>query len=433
MELKNIHKEKTYLLAVSGGIDSMVMAELFLKHELKFSVAHCNFSLRGEESDGDEILVRIWCDKNKIPFFVKRFETALYAKQHSISIQESARALRYAFFNELLKIHNIDFIATAHHRDDNIETVFFHFLRGTGIKGLTGIPEMNQHIVRPLLHIPKKEIVAYATEYSIEFRNDSSNKKDKYTRNKLRNTILPLITETFPSLNENMAGNIARFNEVNEIYQYAIAIITKKIIEKRGKDFYIPILKLKNSSPIQTITYELIKPFQFNFEQSIALLKLMESQTGSYVQSKTHKIIKNRDFFIITELNNTESEMVLIDAKDTVISCADFDLNFKALSEENRDTAKESLIEMIDADVLQYPLLLRKWRQGDYLYPLGMTKKKKVARVLIDAKISLPEKEKIWVLESDKKIVWIIGIKLDNRFKLHANTKNMLQVHCIKK
>jgi tRNA(Ile)-lysidine synthase len=360
MELRNLKKEKTYLLAASGGIDSMVMADLFLKNGISFQIAHCNFSLRGEESDMDEQLVKDWCAANAIPYHTTKFDTALYATEHSLSIQESARVLRYDYFNQLLETHQLAQVATAHHLDDNIETVFFHFLRGTGIKGLTGIPALNGRIVRPLLHIPKEEIIAYATAHNIPYRNDSSNAKETYTRNKIRNTLLPLIEGHFPQVRQTLSSNIERFTEVNEIYQRSVETFRKKLTESRGKDFYIAIRKLKHVSPLHTITYELVKPYHFSFDQALELLRLKDSMTGSFIESQTHRIIRNRDHFIITEKAAELSEMILIEAAAEKVSCADFELTFKLTSEPSDLSLKTAFIEFIDAGGLKYPLLLRK-------------------------------------------------------------------------
>ncbi len=432
MELRHINKEARYLLAVSGGIDSMVMADLFRQNTLNFQVAHCNFCLRGEESDMDQQLVQDWCARHNIPFHFQRFNTADFATEHSLSIQEAARLLRYTYFNEILSLGSLEYVATAHHQDDNIETVFFHLLRGTGIKGLTGIPVSNERIIRPLLHISKKEIESYAVFNSILYRNDSSNKKEDYTRNKLRNIILPLIEDSFPQLRQTMSKNIVRFNEVNEIYQKAIDAMRAKLLEQRGQDYYIPIRKLKLVSPLQTVIYELIKPFHFSFEQAIELIRLFESHTGAFIQSHSHRIIRNRDMFVITSIDISASDMMLIDTSTEEISCADFSVWLKPMSGPLDIRSKEKNVEWVDRRLLKYPLLFRKWRQGDYLYPLGMTKKKKVSRMLIDEKLSLPEKEKIWVLESDKKIVWVSGIRIDNRYRITDNTKEIIQIRIIK-
>jgi tRNA(Ile)-lysidine synthase len=426
MKLEKLNKSKNYLLAVSGGIDSMVMADLFLKQQLMFTVAHCNFQLREEDSSLDEQMVTDWCVKNNIECLVKRTNTIDYCAQHKCSIQVGARAIRYAFFEEICVSKNIDFIVTAHHQDDTIETVLFQFFRGTGIQGLTGIPARNQKIIRPLLPFSKQQIEAYAMQFQIQFRNDKSNLKQEYTRNKLRLKIIPQLEEMFPAFKNNIANNIHRMNEVNEIYSQQINQYKKKLIEQRGKDYYIPIFKLITVSPLATILFELIKGFHFSYEQTLQVMQLLERQTGSLVESKSHQIIKNRNFLIIAKKNATESEMILIEENETKIEIQDFELKIKSITKDQFKINKELKYCAVDFTLLEFPLILRKWKQGDYLYPFGMTKKKKVSKVLIDAKIPLHDKEKIWVLESNKKIVWIIGVKSDNRFRVTDKTKNVL-------
>jgi tRNA(Ile)-lysidine synthase len=377
MELQNIQPNKRYLLAVSGGVDSMVMADLFLKQSLSFAVAHCNFNLRGHESDQDEALVKLWCEQHKIQFFTTKFNTTQVATEQSISIQECARKLRYDYFFELLDTQDFDFVATAHHQNDTIETVCFHFFRGTGIQGLTGIPAQTQQVLRPMLHVWKKEILDYAAQHAIPYRNDRSNDKNDYARNNLRNRILPFIEESFPQLQSNIASNIKRMKDVNEIYHKAIEQISKKVIQQRGRDFYIPIRKLKTLHPIETICYELIKPFGFRFEQGVELIKLMDRQTGSYIQNQTHQIIRNREFFIITAKEPHASDMILIDEGTERVEGADFILQIKKIESKKIQPHVDANSECIDASELCYPLILRNWKQGDYLFPLGLNKKKK--------------------------------------------------------
>jgi tRNA(Ile)-lysidine synthase len=426
MKLENLNKVKKYLLAVSGGIDSMVMADLFLQQQLEFSVAHCNFQLREEDSNLDEQLVIDWCIKNNIDYFIKRVDTKEYCAQHKCSIQVGAREIRYAFFDEICADKNIDFIVTAHHQDDTIETTLFQFFRGTGIQGLTGIPARNQKIIRPLLSYSKQQIVDYAAKFQVAFREDKSNLKQDYSRNKMRLHIIPQLEELYPAFKNNIANNIHRMNEVNEIYLQQIKNYKKKLIEQRGKDFYIPILKLKTISPLATILFELIKEFHFSYEQTLQVLQLLERQTGSFVASQTHQIIKNRNFLIVTEKNTQLSELILMDEGNTKIETQDFVMKLKSIRADKFEINKGLKYCAIDAKLIEFPLLLRKWRTGDYLYPFGMTKKKKLSKVLIDAKIPLHEKETIWVVESNKKIVWVVGVKSDNRFRVSEKTQNVL-------
>jgi tRNA(Ile)-lysidine synthase len=426
MKLENLNKAKKYLLAVSGGIDSMVMADLFLQQQLEFSVAHCNFQLREEDSNLDEQLVIDWCTKNNIDYFIKRVDTKEYCAQHKCSIQVGAREIRYAFFDEICADKNIDFIVTAHHQDDTIETTLFQFFRGTGIQGLTGIPARNQKIIRPLLSYSKQQIVDYAAKFQVAFREDKSNLKQDYSRNKMRLHIIPQLEELYPAFKNNIANNIHRMNEVNEIYLQQIKNYKKKLIEQRGKDFYIPILKLKTITPLATILFELIKEFHFSYEQTLQVLQLLERQTGSLVASQSHQIIKNRNFLIVTEKNTQLSELILIDEGNTKIETQDFVMKLKSIRADKFEINKGLKYCAIDAKLIEFPLLLRKWRTGDYLYPFGMTKKKKLSKVLIDAKIPLHEKETIWVVESNKKIVWVVGVKSDNRFRVSEKTQNVL-------
>jgi tRNA(Ile)-lysidine synthase len=426
MKLENLNKAKKYLLAVSGGIDSMVMADLFLQQQLEFSVAHCNFQLREEDSNLDEQLVIDWCIKNNIDYFIKRVDTKEYCAQHKCSIQVGAREIRYAFFDEICADKNIDFIVTAHHQDDTIETTLFQFFRGTGIQGLTGIPARNQKIIRPLLSYSKQQIVDYAAKFQVAFREDKSNLKQDYSRNKMRLHIIPQLEELYPAFKNNIANNIHRMNEVNEIYLQQIKNYKKKLIEQRGKDFYIPILKLKTITPLATILFELIKEFHFSYDQTLQVLQLLERQTGSLVASQTHQIIKNRNFLIVTEKNTQLSELILMDEGNTKIETQDFVMKLKSIRADKFEINKGLKYCAIDAKLIEFPLLLRKWRTGDYLYPFGMTKKKKLSKVLIDAKIPLHEKETIWVVESNKKIVWVVGVKSDNRFRVSEKTQNVL-------
>ena len=429
MLLQHIHKEKKYLLAVSGGIDSMVMCDLFLKNNMTFAVAHFNFQLRQQESMDDEQFVRMWCERHHIPFYVKTIDTKKYAAENKLSIQVAARTLRYDFFHSLLKQEHYEIMATAHHQDDNIETVLFHFFRGTGIRGLKGIPMESALIVRPLLHTTKKDILHYAYENDIAYREDSSNNKLDYTRNKLRMDIIPQLESIFPAFKQNIANNIQYFNEAFLLYEQQIKQYKKKLIEQRGSDYYIPIRKLKNITPLNTVLYELIKEFHFGIEQVEQLTSMIHSQSGKQIENAQFSILKNRDFFIITAKKTIESSMILIDKSTDTLTTCDHTLQFKHLIADDYHVQNDSTIAQLNASLLEFPLLLRKWRPGDYMYPLGMKKKKKVARILIDFKIPMHEKEHIWVIESNKKIVWLVGLKTDDRYKITPLSKEIMIIN----
>jgi tRNA(Ile)-lysidine synthase len=428
VKLEKVNDAYSYLLAVSSGIDSMVMAHLFLKKKIKFSIAHCNFQLRAKEADEEAIFVKDWCEKNNIPCFIKHFDTKLFAIENKLSIQEAARNLRYDFFYALKKEHSFDWIATAHHQDDNIETTLFNFLRGTGIKGLLGIPAVNGSVIRPIIKVSRNQIEDYAKQHLIAFKTDSSNFKTDYTRNAIRRNIIPSLQEIFPEVKNNVANNIERFNEIAQIFNQAIASKKKKLIAQRGQDFYISIRKLKQLQPLQTILYECLKTFHFSFAQTKEVVKLLDSETGTLVENKTYRIIKHHHFLIVTEVKSIHTDLILICEDEMELMTKSFSLTFEKMTKKPAQYSGDKNDTYIDLKNIEFPLVLRVWRQGDYVYPLGMNKQKKVARILIDAKLSVIEKENVWVLESNKKIVWIVGMKLDNRFKLQENSTSIFHI-----
>ena len=423
------NRKEELVLAVSGGVDSVVLAHLCHTTDYKFSIAHCNFKMRGEESDRDENFVKDLAKKYNVPFEIKAFETKAYAEEKRLSIQEAARDLRYAWFNELGKK-----ILTAHHGDDNIETVLINFFRGTGIRGLKGMDAKHGNIIRPLLFASREQIETYATSNNLEFVQDSSNLEDEYTRNYLRIHVLPALEKVFPRVKQNLADNTVRFSNVVKIYDEAIAHQRKKLLESFGAEYRIAVLKLQKQPGAPTLLYELLKDFGFSPRQIGDLLNLLEAETGRYVDSPTHRVLRNRRWLVITPLNSTESQTLMIENDDEQVLARNFSLHFKKIREAVKlnGTASTSDIAMLDANCIRYPLMLRKWRQGDYFYPLGMRKKKKLARFFIDQKLSRNEKENVWVLESDKRIIWVVGQRIDDRFKLTPATKSVLQIKLTK-
>jgi tRNA(Ile)-lysidine synthase len=416
------------LLAVSGGIDSMTMAHLFHEAGLPIAVAHCNFQLRGKEADLDEQLVIDWCRGRDIACHTKRFDTAEKSEEWKKGIQETARILRYEWFERVQEQNGYAAVATAHQADDNVETLLFNLFRGTGIRGLHGIPRQNGNIIRPLLFAHREEIVQYANENSVPFREDASNATDDYQRNAIRRNIVPVIREWFPGATARVNETIARVAEAEIVYDKGLATIKKKLIEQRGRDYYIPILKLRRQEPLHTIIYELLSPFGFTPPQAMGVLSLMYSQTGHFIVSPTHRIIRNRDFLVITANTPAEADLILVDSFPCHISAADGDLDFAVKGKPN-DIPRDSRIASIDLAMLEMPLVIRRWRTGDYFYPIGMgMKKKKVSKYLIDMKIPQHEKEKIWIIESNKRIMWIAGHRMDERFKVSAKTENILTV-----
>src|SRR5687767_11371468 len=423
------------LLAVSGGIDSVVLCELSHQAGLDFGIAHCNFQLRGNDSDRDENFVKELAAKYNTPFYVARFDTKKEAKQRKLSTQETARELRYKWFEETRKTEGYNYILTAHHADDNVETVLMHFFRGTGIRGIGGIEPKNNYIIRPLLFARRVELEEILEENKLSFVSDFTNLREEYSRNYFRVKLIPLLEKIYPEVNENILDNIGRFREVELLYKQAIEQHKKKLLEPQGNEIHIPVLKLKKSEPLHTIVYEIIKDYGFTSQQVNEVINLLDSESGKYICSSTHRIIKNRKSIIIAPLQAEQADHIIIEEGEKNVQFSMFNVQFSTLPISNFNTGqKESfgkssnLIALLDADEIHYPLMLRKWKQGDYFYPLGMKKKKKLARFFIDQKLSKTEKEKIWVIEMDRKIIWVLGQRIDDRFKITDKTKTVLQL-----
>lgn len=422
------------LLAVSGGLDSVVLCDLCIKAGYDVVLAHCNFQLRGEESERDEQFVRTLAAKHNKPVLVKRFDTAAYAEEHKLSIQVAARELRYHWFYSLLepaadKDHPAaQFILTAHHRDDNIETLLMNFFKGTGIAGLRAILPRQGKLIRPLLFASRAELQHYAQSNQLQWVEDSSNASEKYTRNAIRHKLIPLVQELYPQAIDNLGNNLQRFREIEMLYQQSINMHTKKLIEVKGNEVHIPVLKLAKAEPLHSILYEIIRPYGFSAAQLTEVEALLQSETGRYVQSSTHRVIRNRNWLIIAPVAAEDAKHILIENPDTSVQFAEGKVSLKRLPAAGYSLNNDIRIAALDAKHVQFPLILRPWKKGDYFYPLGMTKKKKVARFLIDLKLSATAKERVWVLEMNKKIIWVAGHRIDDRFKIGNATTQVLEL-----
>lgn len=430
-------KNDHLLIAVSGGADSVVLCRLCAAAGLNFSLAHCNFKLRDAESDRDEQFVKKLSEQLGVKLFVKTFDTVSQAKLNKTSIEETARNLRYEWFKQLLlESKTLDnpfsFLLTAHHADDNVETVIMNFFRGTGIKGLRGILPKQQQIVRPLLFAKRKDIEEYAFKNGVEFITDSSNASNDYTRNLFRNEILPSIEKIYPEALNNVLRNIERLTAVEYLYEESIEQIKQKLVEKKGDEMHIPVLKLLKVKPLQTVIYEIIKDVGFTAMQVNEVEKLLYSDSGKYIKSDSHIILRNRKWLIISPKTiSTQIKNIIIEENAGNILFDEGTLQIYPSAKPEKFVGDASTV-FIDAADLTYPLLLRKWKTGDYFYPLGMTKKKKLSRFLIDIKLSLLQKEKCWVLESNKKIVWVIGYRIDERFKIISSSKQIVKLSLIR-
>lgn len=435
-----LQKGQKQLLAVSGGADSVALCELMQLSGYDFAIAHCNFQLRGEESERDEVFVKQLGSKYEKEVLVKRFNTIQFAEERRLSIQVAARELRYAWFNELVndsskeKDERFHYILTAHHANDNIETLLMNFFKGTGLAGLHGILPHQNKLVRPLLPFKKEEINDFIKIRELDFVEDSSNSSDKYTRNFLRLKVVPLLKEIYPSLDENLKQNIQRFTQAEVLYNESVKRYKKMLLEIKGNEIHIPVFKLTKIVAYQSLLFEILKEYSFLPSQVKEVESILFSETGKYVQSSTHQAIKNRRWLIIAPISTGLSTHIVIEEGNERIYYEDGSIAIrgqKLTEDTSLVTPKE--IAMLDAAEVSFPLLLRKWKQGDYFYPLGMSKKKKLSRFFIDQKLSKTEKEKIWVIESNKKIVWVVNYRIDNRFRITDKTSNILEFTSHKK
>ncbi len=440
------------LLAVSGGVDSVVLCELCKQAGYNFIIAHCNFRLRDKESERDKEFVMALGDKYKVEVLVKDFDTEKYAHENKKGIQEAARDLRYEWFKEIVKRETSNvkrqnetttkdsrlpphssqltaYLLTAHHADDNIETLMMNFFRGTGVHGLEGIPVVHQYIRRPLLPFWKEELIEFAKENKLEFVEDSSNQSVKYTRNFFRNEIIPLISKVFPQVKTNLQDNINRFSEIQKLYQISIGEIKKKLCKVKNDEVHIPVKQLM-AYHNRALIFEIISDYGFTEKQVGEVIKLAEAGSGKFIQSPAtpHRIIKFRNWFIISKDQSADAEMIVIEEGVKNVQCSMFNVQFSSLQISNLKSQISNSIACLDADEITFPLILRKWKQGDYFYPLGMKKKKKLARFFIDQKLSKTEKEKAWVIEMNKKIIWVVGMRIDDRFKITEKTQSILKI-----
>ncbi|MDO1445688.1 tRNA lysidine(34) synthetase TilS [Rhodocytophaga aerolata] len=416
------------ILAVSGGIDSVVMCHLFHQANFPFAIAHCNFGLRGEESDEDELFVKKLAKKYKAPFYSDHFEAAAFAEKEKISIQMAARTLRYEWFNRLAESEGYAYIATAHHLNDSVETLLLNITRGTGIAGLHGIQPKVNRLIRPLLFADKEEIHAYVVENQLAWREDSSNQSIKYQRNLIRHEVIPLLKKINPSLESTMEQTIERLTAVEHIFQAEVERVRQQVIRKQGDVEYLDFTFLQQETEPLIKLYELIKETHFSYTQAQDIWQVLEAEPGRRFESPTHTLVKDRTELIITPKQVQQFISATITENQDFFSNESLELRFQEVSAKNFSIPTDANIACLDKQLIQFPLKLRQWKQGDWFCPLGMNKKKKLSDFLIDVKIPLNLKSKIWVLTSNGSIVWIIGQRIDNRFKITEKTEHILQI-----
>lgn len=414
------------LVTVSGGIDSMALLHLCIQFGIKISVVHCNFQLRGAESLRDEQFVIDTCNNFSLPCFSKRFNTKEFASQESLGIQEAARNLRYAYFHELQMQHQFDAVLTAHHATDNIETVLMNLMRGCSLNGVAGIPKQRDFYVRPLLNISKQSIDEFIQHHQINFVEDSSNQSDDYTRNYIRHHVIPALQKTDAFALENFAASIQRINSEHNLLQGFIKDWKQQYLRLDAEGFTIRIIDLLASeNPALTLKHILKNENISNVE----IQKLLQAETGAILETNHFRLLKNRDEIIAKEKTKIRLENDLsIDEKNSKISvfdCRKYDRTEDTLIDRNR------FVAMLDFEKLSFPLKVRNWKHGDSFYPLGMKNKKLVSDFLINEKVSMFEKEKVKVVVSNHEIIWVVGYRIDDRFCISENTKQIYEMRKI--
>jgi tRNA(Ile)-lysidine synthase len=422
-------RDQRILLAVSGGIDSMVMTHLFLKLGTNTGIAHCNFCLRNTESDHDEELVKKFAGENRIPFYSIRFKTKEYAVNKGISVQMAARELRYDWFEKIREENNFDFIAAAHNLNDNIETLLINLTRGTGLKGLTGMRPVNNKIIRPLLFATRKKIEEYCSNNRIPFREDKSNAETRYTRNKIRHMIIPVLKEINPSVEETLNGTAERLTGIDLFLTGYFDAIRKQTSAIKGNAIVFDVDKLLNLQTTETVVFELFAPFGVTGAQSVEINRLLRGRTGKQVFTQTHRIVRNRNEMIVSPLENDHKEYYEINIIEDFLNVPGI-VSAEVLDLEANDEIPDSHdIAFLNLDMISFPLMIRHWKKGDYFFPLGMEHKKKLSDYFVDRKFSLVKKEKILILESGGNIAWLIGERLDDRFRVTESTSKILSIH----
>ncbi|MFA6780477.1 MAG: tRNA lysidine(34) synthetase TilS, partial [Paludibacteraceae bacterium] len=387
----------------------------------------CNFHLRGEESDGDEMFVRDYCDKNSIKLFVKHFDTREYASENGISIEMAARNLRYEWFAQLLKELSFTWIATAHHQDDFLETMLINLSRGTGIRGLTGIAVKSGNIVRPMLFVNRDKILQFAESEGISYRNDSSNDDVCFQRNRIRHIILPAFDKLNPLFRKNALRTAGILEDTETIFKQKIEEEKKNIFEYDGQTIHIPIRSLEKLNPLSTYLFEFLRPYGFNSIQVDEICQSFYAEAGKCFYSSSHRLVKDRADLILTGRVGSLSNRYYIEENVTAIK-SPVPLSIEVINIDS-DFVLSRISDVVDLDfsLLNFPLILKRWEGGEYFRPLGMSGFKKLSDFFTDEKLSIPEKENIWILYSGKNIVWILGKRVDDRYKITAHTKKVLR------
>lgn len=419
------------LLGISGGVDSVVLSHLVEKHGNQFALAHCNFNLRGKDSDDDEQFVRSLADKLGVKLYVASFQTKEYANENGISIEMAARELRYDWFAKLRESNQFDWLLVGHHSDDVLETFILNLSRGTGIRGLSGIKNKIGKVVRPLLFASRNEIEAYANQLGLTWRNDQSNDDTTIKRNKVRHQIIPLLEELNPAFRKNLDVTIQNLKSTETVFLHEMNMARNKLVLEERSWIKISKAELLKLNPASIYLYEILREYHFNSEVVTEIMDALEGESGSRFFSSSHRLVIDRDELIITPIQNDKKDIYYIDKDEQFIEePIPLKISVERYTPDYKiPTTKD--IGVFDFDLIKFPFVLRHWIRGEYFKPLGLNGLKKVSDFFIDEKMSIPEKENAWILSSENKVAWIVGRRIDDRFKLTPDTKLVLRIELI--
>jgi len=418
-------EEKKFLLAVSGGLDSIVLAHLFHETRLNFSIAHFNFSLRGDESEKDMQLVEKLASDFDARYFIKKADTLKESDEKGISIQMAAREMRYEWFHDICKQNKIDYIVTAHHRNDQVETFFINLARGTGIEGLTGMKLTEGKLFRPLLGFSKTELEQYAKLHQLQWREDESNLSLKYQRNKIRLEIIPEMEKINPAFVTNTAECMERLNAVNIIYRGYVDEKRNHYVVKNEFGYEIDLRELKKEKIALHLLFEFLRTWNFNSKTVKDIFEERKKETGKKFFSTSHRVVNHRGILLITKLIAEDLETYQVHENDEEVL---FPVKLKIEKLPKGEIIKSEKIAQLDLSKIKFPMMIRKWYRGDSFFPLGMKGRKKLSDFFIDNKYSLVEKENIHVLVAGDQVIWVIGKRMDERYKVTENTSRILQL-----
>lgn len=417
------------LVAVSGGMDSVLLCYFLKETGQPFGIAHCNFKLRGEASDGDEAFVKKLAKDFEVPFFVNHFDTYKIAIEQKKSIQVAARELRYSWLENIRTTHHFDFLATAHHLNDAVETILYNLTKGCGIRGLHGILPRKNQLIRPLLYLTKTEIRQKIEELNINFRIDDSNESDKYSRNYIRHNIIPRLQTINPNIEQTFSENINRFREIESLYFQAIQTVKDASCKYINDELHIDIQLISKNDAAKSILFEILKPYNFTNTLTNQILQSKCKISGKLFYSKTHLAVLDRTHLIVDKISSDKDDVVEIPSDIEEIGFGINQLIIKTLNDIPKEYPHSKNTAYFDSDKLQFPLRLRRWKSGDVFYPFGMNgKRKKISTFFRQQKLSIHEKNKTFIVESAGEVAWIIGHRTDERFKIDASTTQVIMI-----